>query len=571
MMRPLYLGFVVLTLVACSQQEPPTAVTAPSEVAVVDSRPGPVVPTMEGRYSAAINAEDFAARLQKLSSDQFEGRQPGTLGERVTTAYIKDQFERIGLKPGNNGNWFQTVPMVQTDLQDPAAVRIKVKGASAEVEFGIGKDSVINTLNGSVEVKLADSPIVFAGYGVNAPEWNDYAGIDVKGKTVIVLVNDPGWGNQDAELFKGKALTYYGRWTYKYEEAARQGAAALFIVHETAGAGYPWDVVESGWTGPQMALPTSEDPAPRLESAGWFSADAATRLFAAAGIDFAALKKSADLRGFKAVELDATLSVDYRNKIVSTSSENVIGVLPGSERAEEAIVYTAHWDHLGKDDKLSGDQIFNGAIDNASGVAGIIEIAEAFTHQPSPPKRSVVFVAVTLEESGLLGAQYYVAHSPFALDKTVANINIDALPIIGPTRNVTMIGLGQSELDEYAEAAAMAQNRVVSADESPEKGHFFRSDHLNFIRAGVPALYAMSGLDLLDGGEAAGRMAADDYTTNRYHKPSDNYDPDWDYRGVIEDLDLFYAVGRKLADESSFPQWKPGSDFSRPATANAKP
>ena len=382
MMRPLYLGFVVLTLVACSQQEPPTAVTAPSEVAVVDSRPGPVVPTMEGRYSAAINAEDFAARLQKLSSDQFEGRQPGTLGERVTTAYIKDQFERIGLKPGNNGNWFQTVPMVQTDLQDPAAVRIKVKGASAEVEFGIGKDSVINTLNGSVEVKLLDSPIVFAGYGVNAPEWNDYAGIDVKGKTVIVLVNDPGWGNQDAELFKGKALTYYGRWTYKYEELARQGAAALFIVHETAGAGYPWDVVESGWTGPQMALPTSEDPAPRLESAGWFSADAATRLFAAAGIDFAALKKSADLRGFKAVELDATLAVDYRNKIVSTSSENVIGVLPGSERAEEAIVYTAHWDHLGKDDKLSGDQIFNGAIDNASGVAGIIEIAEAFTHQP---------------------------------------------------------------------------------------------------------------------------------------------------------------------------------------------
>jgi Zn-dependent M28 family amino/carboxypeptidase len=273
------------------------------------------------------------------------------------------------------------------------------------------------------------------------------------------------------------------------------------------------------------------------------------------------------LRGFKAVELDAKLSVDYRSKVVTTSSENVIGVLPGSERADEAIVYTAHWDHLGKDDKLSGDQIFNGAIDNASGVAGIIEIAEAFTHQATPPKRSVVFAAVTLEESGLLGAQYYVAHSPFALDKTVANINIDALPIIGPTRNVTMIGLGQSELDEYAEAAAKAQNRVVSADEAPEKGHFFRSDHLNFIRAGVPALYAMSGLDLLDGGEAAGRKAADDYTTNRYHKPSDNYDPNWDYRGVIADLDLFYAVGRKLADESSFPQWKPGSDFSRPTTA----
>ena len=565
-MRPLFLGVIALTLVACSPQENPSAPSSTREAPLADSKPAPVVPTSEGNFSAEIKAEDFAARLQKLSSDQFEGRQPGTIGERVTTAYIKDQFERVGLKPGNNGSWFQTVPMVQTTLQDPASVKIKVKGASGESDFGVGKDSVINTLNGSVDVKLKDSPIVFAGYGVNAPDWNDYAGIDVKGKTVIVLVNDPGWGNQDPELFKGKALTYFGRWTYKYEEAARQGAAALFIVHETPGAGYPWEVVESGWSGPQMALPASEDPAPRLETAGWFSEEAATRLFASAGADFAALKKSADLRGFKPVELDAKLSVDYRSKIETTSSENVIGVLPGSERADEAIVYTAHWDHLGKDEKLTGDQIYNGAIDNATGVAGIIEIAEAFTHQTPPPKRSIVFAAVTLEESGLLGAQYYVAHSPFALAKTVADINIDALPIIGPTRNLTVIGLGQSELDEYAEAAAKVQNRVVSADESPEKGHFFRSDHLNFARAGVPALYALRGLDLIDGGEAAGRKAAEDYTSNRYHKPSDNYDPNWDYRGVIADLDLLYAVGCKLADESTFPQWKPGADFARPAS-----
>ena len=565
-MRPLFLGVIALTLVACSPQENPSAPSSTREAPLADSKPAPVVPTSEGNFSAEIKAEDFAARLQKLSSDQFEGRQPGTIGERVTTAYIKDQFERVGLKPGNNGSWFQTVPMVQTTLQDPASVKIKVKGASGESDFGVGKDSVINTLNGSVDVKLKDSPIVFAGYGVNAPDWNDYAGIDVKGKTVIVLVNDPGWGNQDPELFKGKALTYFGRWTYKYEEAARQGAAALFIVHETPGAGYPWEVVESGWSGPQMALPASEDPAPRLETAGWFSEEAATRLFASAGADFAALKKSADLRGFKPVELDAKLSVDYRSKIETTSSENVIGVLPGSERADEAIVYTAHWDHLGKDEKLTGDQIYNGAIDNATGVAGIIEIAEAFAKQPTPPKRSVVFAAFTLEEAMLLGSQYYVAHSPFALAKTVADINIDALPIIGPTRNLTVIGLGQSELDEYAEAAAKVQNRVVSADESPEKGHFFRSDHLNFARAGVPALYAMSGLDLIDGGEAAGRKAAEDYTSNRYHKPSDNYDPNWDYRGVIADLDLLYAVGCKLADESTFPQWKPGADFARPAS-----
>ncbi|HET9034076.1 MAG TPA: M28 family metallopeptidase [Dokdonella sp.] len=565
MMRPLIACSMLLTLVACGQQEAPTTAPSPAETVAADSRPAPVVPTPDGKFSAQIKAEDFAARLKKLSSDQFEGRQPGTIGERVTTAYIKDQFERIGLKPGNNGNWFQTVPMVQTTLQNPADVKIKVKGAKGESDFGIGKDSVINSLNGSLDVKLVDSPIIFAGYGVDAPDWNDYADIDVKGKTVIVLVNDPGWGNDDAELFKGKTLTYYGRWTYKYEEAARKGAAALFIVHETPGAGYPWEVVQNGWSGPQLALPASEDPAPRLETAGWFSEDAATRLFASAGADFAALKKSADLRGFKPVELDATLSVEYHSVVETTSSENVIGVLPGSERADEAIVYTAHWDHLGKDESLEGDQIYNGAIDNATGVAGIMEIAEAFVHQPTPPKRSVVFAAVTLEESGLLGAQYFVAHSPFALDKTVANINIDALPINGPAKNLTVIGLGQSELDEYAEAAAKSQGRVVTADASPEKGYFFRSDHVNFARAGVPALYAMSGLDLVEGGEEAGRKAADDYTANRYHKPGDNYDPNWDYRGVIEDLDLLYAVGRKLADESTFPQWKPGADFSRPA------
>ena len=564
MMRPLFLGAVVLVLAACGQQEPPSASTTPGTTPVADSRPAPVVPTGEGKFSAAITAEDFASRLQTLSSDQFEGRQPGTLGERVTTAYIKDQFERVGLKPGNNGNWFQTVPMVQTDLQDPAAVRIKVKGASSEVEFGIGKDSVLNTLNGSVEVKLADSPIVFAGYGVNAPDWNDYAGIDVKGKTVIVLVNDPGWGNQDPELFKGKALTYYGRWTYKYEEAARKGAAAAFIVHETGGAGYGWGVVENGWAGPRQSLPPSEAKGPRLQTAGWLTETAATRLFASAGADFAALKKSADLRGFKPVTLDAKLSTGYRSKIENSSSENVIGYLPGSQRPEETIVYTAHWDHLGIDTQLEGDQIYNGAIDNATGVAGIIEIAEAFAKQDPPPQRSIVFNAVTLEESGLLGAAYYVAHPAFALDKTVANINLDALPVDGPTKNVTVIGLGQSELDGYIEEAAKAQGRVITGDEEPEKGFFFRSDHVNFARAGVPALYASGGLDLVEGGEAAGRAAADDYTTNRYHKASDNYDPNWDYRGVVADLEALYAVGRKLADETTFPQWKPGADFARP-------
>jgi Zn-dependent M28 family amino/carboxypeptidase len=565
MVRIALVSAIALALSACQQQEAAAPAAQPEPTAAVVQKPAPTVPTTDGNFSAAIKAEDFAARLQKLSSDQFEGRKPGTIGERITTAYIKDQFEQIGLKPGNNGSWFQTVPMIQTTLTDPASVKINVTGSVDSESFAIGPESVIGSLDGSTEVNLTDSEIIFVGYGVNAPDWNDYEGLDVKGKTVIVLVNDPGWGNQDPELFKGKALTYYGRWTYKFEEAARQGAAAAFIVHEDAGAGYPWGVVESGWAGPQASLPASEDPAPRLKTAGWFTEAAAIKLFASAGADFAALKKSADLRGFKPSVLDAKLSVAYKSTVETTTSENVVGVLPGSERPDEAIVYTAHWDHLGKDESLSGDQIYNGAIDNATGVAAIIEIAEAFAKQDPAPKRSVVFTAVTLEESGLLGAQYFVAHSPYAHDKIAANINIDALGISGPTRNVTVIGLGQSELDDYITEAAKAQGRVISADEHPEKGYFFRSDHVNFARAGIPALYASGGNDLVEGGVEAGNAAAAEYTKNAYHQPGDNFDPNWDYRGVVQDLEALYSVGRKIADEATFPQWKEGADFARPS------
>lgn len=562
-------SLICLSLAACGgESQAPATISTPATPQ--PSKPGPVTPTEEGHFSPAIKAEDFAARLQKLASDQFEGREPGTIGERMTTAYLKDQFERMGLKPGNQGSWFQTVPMVKTELIDPASVQLDFKGGKGEVHFKLGDDAVINTLDGSLDVELADSDVVFAGYGVNAPDWNDYAGIDVKGKTVIVLVNDPGWGNQDATLFKGKALTYYGRWTYKYEEAARQGAAALLIVHETAGAGYPWAVVRNGRMGPQYALPVSEDPEPRLRAAGWLTEDAAKRLFAAAGADFDALKRSADVRGFKASALDAKFSVAFRSRIETTSSENVIAMLPGSERADEAIVYTAHWDHLGKDEKLQGDTIYNGAMDNGTGVAGLLEIAEAFAARQPAPKRSILFASVTLEESSLLGSRYLVSHLPFAHEKVVADINLDLMPMSGPARNLKVIGLGQSDMDDYAIEAAKAQGRVVTAEEKPEEGFFFRSDHLNFARAGIPALYAASGNDLVEGGEAAGAAAADDYTRNRYHKPADNYDPTWDYRGVIQDVELLYAVGSRLADETTFPQWKPGADFARPA-AKAKP
>jgi Zn-dependent M28 family amino/carboxypeptidase len=395
--------------------------------------------------------------------------------------------------------------------------------------------------------------------------------MDVKGKTLIVLVNDPAVPDPsnpsklDPNTFKGDAMTYYGRWTYKYEEAARRGAAAAFIVHDTDAAGYGWAVVENSWSGPQFDLPTSEDPAPRLDVAGWLTGDAARRLFTRAGADFDALRKSADIRGFKAVPLDATLSVSLASTIKSGSSDNVIGVLPGAAHADEVIVYSAHWDHLGKDANLKGDQIYNGAIDNGTGIAALIEIAEAFAHQTPPPQRTVLFTAVTLEESGLLGSRYYVTHPAFPLDKTVADINMDALPILGPAKDIAVMGWGQSNLDDYIKDAAAAEGRTIVPDETPEKGFFFRSDQLNFARLGVPVLYARSGLDLVDGGEEAGRKLYADYTANRYHKPADEYDPDWDLRGVIGDVKAFYAVGKRLADETTFPAWKPDADFHRPA------
>ena len=565
---PALLAIFTLTLAACGKEEP----APPPQTAAVPAappKPAPVVPTREGRFSPEITAEDFAARLQKISGDAFEGRKPGTIGERMSTAWIKDQFEQIGLKPGNRNSWFQTVPMVETTLQEPESVTLDVTTKAGDERFAYRADMIVNSLDGSPAVDITDSPIVFVGYVVVAPEqdWNDYAGLDVKGKTVIVLVNDPGWGNQDASLFKGRALTYYGRWTYKYEEAARQGAAACLIVHETPGAGYPWDVVVSSWSGPQDALPPREDPAPRLPVAGWLTTEAAQRLFAKAGLDFDALKKNADLRGFKPTELDAKLSTHFRNRIDNTSSENVIGMIQGSTRPDEVIVYTAHWDHLGKDPALKDDPVYNGAVDNGSGVAALLEIAEAFAHQQPPPQRSVLFAAVTLEEAGLLGSRYYVTHPPFPLDKTVANINMDALPILGPAKNIAVIGWGESDLDDYIKDAAAAQNRAIVPDETPEKGFFFRSDQLNFARLGVPVLYARTGLDLVEGGEDAGRKAYADYTANRYHKPADEYDPSWDFRGVVQDVSAFYAVGKRLADETTFPQWKPGADFHRPDDA----
>jgi Zn-dependent M28 family amino/carboxypeptidase len=558
------------TLGACSQHTDEPKQAPAAVPAVVKHEP--IKPTAEGHFSPAITAEDFAAFDQRVSSDEFEGRKPATIGERMTTTYLVDQFQRMGLKPANRDSYLQAVPTVETTLLDDPAVALSVAEGGNVEKYNYRDEVIVRTLQAKASVDLADSDIVFAGYGVVAPEyqWNDYANLDVKGKTVIVLVNDPGWGNGDPTLFKGKAMTYYGRWTYKYEEAARQGAAACLIVHETAGAGYPWQVVVNSWSGPQFDLPSSEDPSPRVQVAGWLTTDAAKRLFAKAGADFDAMKKSADIRGFKSSALHAKFSAKFSSQIRSVESTNVLALLPGSQRADEVIVYSAHWDHFGRDPKLTGDQIYNGAIDNGTGLAGLLELADAFAHQQPPPQRSILFMAPTLEEAGLLGSKYYVLHPAFPMSKTVADINMDELIPWGKTHDMAIIGFGQSQMDDYLKDALKAENRVTSADEEPENGFFYRSDQLNFARMGVPVLYARGGFGKIDGGEPAGRAAYDDFTHNRYHKPADNYDPNWDLSGVIEDVQALYAVGKRLADETTWPTWAADSEFRAAREASLK-
>jgi len=567
MLRSLLLStMAIATLAACQRES-----AAP---AVEPAQPATATPASAYAFEPAIRSEDFAELVKTLSSDEFEGRGPGSPGEDKTVDYIKAQFERIGLKPGNGDSFFQTVPMTETTADESTTLKIDANGKPYELKFGT--EMVMGTRSGKQEVKIDGSDLVFVGYGVNAPEqkWNDYAGLDVKGKTVVMFVNDPGFHAKDEALFEGKRMTYYGRWTYKFEEAARQGAAAAIIVHDTEGASYGWEVVRGSWSGAQFDLRAADDPAPRLPAQGWITADAAKKLFADAGLDLAAEYKAANKRGFKAVPLKAKLSLDLKSKITEKQSRNVIGVLPGSKHPDEAIVYMAHWDHLGKHAEESGDNIYNGAVDNATGVAGIIEVAGAFAAQDPKPERSVVFMAVTLEESGLLGSKYYVAHPSFPLDKTVAVVNIDAMAVAGKTRDMTVVGFGSSELEDVLKPIADKQGRKMHAETHPEAGSFFRSDHFNFAKAGVPALYVDGGNDLVEGGTAAGEAAGKDYGDNRYHKPADEYDAaTWKLDGTMDDLTAVYDVGRELAGSDKWPNWHAGNAFkaARDQMLQAKP
>lgn len=554
-------------LAACGRSEP--VATAPDPAAA----PAPAQATAPAphQFDAAITADDFLADISALASDEFAGRAPGTRGETLTVEYLRDRFQAMGLKPGNGDSWYQTVSMVETTAE-PVAATVKVRDKTLEWTFGT--QWVAGTRSGQAAVEVTDSPMVFVGYGAVAPEenWNDYAGLDVKGKTVVMLVNDPGFHVDDPALFGGKRMTYYGRWTYKFEEAARQGAAAALIIHDTDGAGYGWSVVENGWTGAQYDLPAAEDPEPRLPLQGWITGESAQDLFAQSGLSLEALRRAASKPGFRPVPLPATLSVALKSTIKASESRNVLALLPGTERPDEAVVYMGHWDHLGTQTAADGSvQIFNGAIDNASGVAGILEIADAFARGGQAPKRSVLFAAVTLEESGLLGSKYYVAHPTFPMRNIAGVINIDAMTIVGRTRDIVVTGYGASELEDILRPIAERQGRVLHGESSVEKGFYFRSDHFNFAKAGVPALYASSGLDHVEKGEEYGMAIAQEYGVNRYHKPADVVDPNWDLSGVVEDLEALYAVGRELADGTAWPNWYPGNPFRAVRDADRAP
>ncbi|HBK45706.1 MAG TPA: aminopeptidase [Xanthomonadaceae bacterium] len=560
MSRKILLCLAATVALAACKREPEAAPALPEQPAAATPAAG-VASTHA--FSAGIDPGDFGELVKTLASDEFEGRGPGTAGEEKTVTYIRDQMQRIGLQPGNGDSWFQEVPMVETSADAATAPTLEAGGKSRALTFGT--DIVVGTRTGQAEVKLDGSELVFVGYGVDAPEqqWNDYAGQDWKGKTVVMFVNDPGFHTNDATLFEGKRMTYYGRWTYKFEEAARKGAAAALIVHDAPGASYGWDVVRNSWSGPQYDLPAKDDPAPRLPVQGWISAATAKQLFADAGLDLEQAYEDASKRGFKPVPLKAKWSVDLKSTIAQKTSRNVVGVLPGSSRADEAVLYMAHWDHLGKHEgETGGDNIYNGAVDNATGVAGILEIAGAFAQQEPRPARSVVFVAVTLEESGLLGSQYYVAHPTFPLDKIAGVINIDAMSVAGRARDITVVGSGSSELEDILKPIAAMQGRVLHGEASPQNGSYFRSDHFNFAKAGVPALYADGGEDLREGGRGAGRKAAEDYGRNRYHGPGDEYDPaSWKLEGTIEDLQAMYEVGKELAAGGAWPNWYEGNPF----------
>ncbi len=510
----------------------------------------------------SITADDLKKYLSIIASDDFQGRAPSTTGEKKTIAYLADQFKQLGLKPANNGSYFQEVSLIK--LTADKSMTLDIKGEKSTITLKYPDDFIGSTPQVADNIKIDNSEVVFVGYGINSPEynWNDYAGLDVKGKTVLMLVNDPGYATSDTALFNGKSMTYYGRWTYKYEEAAREGAKAAIIIHETGAAGYPWAVVQNSWSGSLFYLEDNDLSKSDLQFKAWVTTDAAKKIFESAGLDYTRLAVEATKRGFKPVDMKLNASVQFKNQVEHTKSNNVAALLPGTDRVDEYIIYTAHWDHFGINPAYKPDSIFNGAVDNGTGTAALVEIAKAFTRLPEKQNRSLLFLSVTCEEQGLLGSEYYVKNPLFPLAKTVGVINMDALNIFGKTKDMTIVGFGNSRLDDYAVAVLKKYGRYGSPDPTPEKGGYFRSDHFSFAKAGVPSLDLSQGVDNIEHGKEWGLAMQEKWLMANYHKPSDNYEPDkWNFDGLIEDIKVYFETGYDLSISKEFPEWSAGSPF----------
>jgi Zn-dependent M28 family amino/carboxypeptidase len=521
-----------------------------------------------------ISTDSLLENIKVLASDEFEGRAPASKGETLTVRFLEEQFKKLGLKPGNpDGTYVQNVPMVGITA-DPSELvfteRKPTDPTRQTLALEYGTDFVAWTKRVQAEVRL-DSDLVFVGYGVVAPEyqWDDYKGVDVKGKLLVMLINDPPVPDPndpsklDDHMFKGKAMTYYGRWTYKFEIAAQKGAAGAFIVHETGPAGYPWAVVQGSNTGEQFSLVTADKGASRCAVEGWMTLEKAKALLAMSGKDFDQLKKAAVRRDFRPVLLPGKASLTIRNKIRTIESHNVIAKLEGQDAKlrNQYVVYTAHWDHLGIGPEVNGDKIYHGAVDNASGTAGLLEIAKAFTKVQPPPHRSILFLSVTAEEKGLLGSQYYAEHPLYPLRQTLGEINMDGLNVWGRTRDIVVVGLGNSTLDDYVKAVAAERGRTAEPDAEPEKGYYFRSDHFNFAKQGVPALDVNEGVDYIGRPNGWGMQMREKFTAETYHKPSDKVQPDWNLEGALDDLRLLFSVGYRVANADAYPTWSAGSEF----------
>ncbi|TKB05104.1 M28 family peptidase [Alteromonas portus] len=553
-MKKMFLPLLVPTLLGVSACTPSNDSTSTNESA---QKAMPVASNFDSVYNSISDA-DIREPLKILSSDEFEGRLPTTEGEKKTIDYLVSEFTKAGLKPGNGDSFLQKVALMEITADPDMTMTI------GDNSFAYKEQMVASSKREQSSVSLEDSELVFVGYGVNAPEydWNDYEGLDVKGKTVVMLINDPGFENPESGKFQGTTMTYYGRWSYKYEEASRQGAAGAIIVHETAPASYGWSVVANSWSGPQYGLVSADKGASRVAVEGWLTLDAAKKVFADAGLDFDTEKANA-MQGPYSKAMDIKASVTVNNTFKKSESNNVIATLPGSAFPDEHIIYTAHWDHLGKDETKEGDQIYNGAHDNATGTAAILAMAKAYSELTPAPKRSVSFLVVTAEEQGLLGSKFYASNPVIPIENTVANINMDAMNVLGKTKNVAVVGMGKSEMEDYLETAAAKQGRTLTQEDRPEAGYYYRSDHFSFAKQGVPALYAEGGNEPADEETAKYRKRMNVIVTGCYHQVCDQYRDDWDLSGIVQDTQMLFDVGVGVANADAWPKWNETSEFQR--------